>query len=107
MAYSSASQSSASDSQSSASDSFLPSKPHKPLDFNFPKRSYGQKTPVLRSIQPCWLVSGHFYIMMKPKTWYSATRLLGFKKNKMRDAKVDPAFVSLYWTAAETDVAST
>ena len=35
------------------------------------------------------------------------TCLLGFKKNKMRAAKVDPAFVSLYWTAAETDVAST
>ena len=46
--------------------------------------------------------------MMKPKTWYSATRaVLGFKKNKMRAAKTDPAFVSLYWTAAETDVAST
>ena len=35
------------------------------------------------------------------------TCLLGFKKNKIRDAKVDPAFVSLYWTAADTDVAST
>ena len=97
--------SSASDTQSSASDSFLPSKPHQPLDFNFPKRSYGQKTPVLRSIQPCWLVSGHFYIMMKPKTWYSATpAFLGSRK--IKDAKVDPAFVSLYWTAAETDVHS-
>ena len=95
-------------SQSSASDSFLPSKPHQPLDFNFPKRFYGQKTPVLRSIQPCWLVSGHFYIMMKPKDLvFCHTCLLGFKKNKMRDAKVDPAFVSLYWTPAETDVAST
>ena len=93
-------------SQSSASDSFLPNKPHQPLDFNFPKRSYGQKTPVLRSFQPSWLVCGHFYIIMKPKTWYSATHAF-FKKNKMRAAKVDPAFVSLYWTAAETDVAST
>ena len=68
---------------SSASDSFLPSKPHQLLDFNFPKRSYGQKTPVLRSIQPCWLVSCHFYIMMKPKTWYSATpAFLGSRKIK-------------------------
>ena len=93
-------------SQSSASDSFLPSKPHQPLVFNFPKRSYGQKTPVLRSFQPSWLVTFLHYNEAQDLV-FCHTCLLGFKKNKMRAAKVDLAFVSLYWTAAETDVAST
>ena len=70
-------------SQSSASDSLLPSKLHQPLDFNFPKRSHGQKTPVLRSFQPSWFSQWPFYIMMKPKTWYSATcAFLGSRKIK-------------------------
>ncbi len=84
-------------SGSSSSDSLLPSKPHQPLDFSFPKRSFGQKAPVLRSFQQSWFSQWPFLHYDETQDLvFCHTCLLGFKKNKMRASKADPAFVSLY-----------
>ena len=90
-------------SQSSASDSLLPGKPHQPLDLILwtEDSSLEKLSTILVSQWP------FLHYNEAQDLVFCHTCLLGFKKNKMRAAKVDPAFVSLYWTAAETDVAST
>ena len=90
-------------SQSSASDSLLPSKPYQPLDLILwtEDSSLEKLSTILVSQWP------FLHYNEAQDLVFCHTCLLGFKKNKMRAAKVDPAFVSLYWTAAETDVAST
>ncbi len=85
-------------SGSSSSDSLLPSKPHQPLDFSFPKRSFGQKPQFWEASNNLGSVSGHSCISYDETQdlVFCHTCLLGFEKNKIRASKADPAFVSLY-----------
>ena len=45
----------------------IPTKPHQPLSFNFPKRSFGKKRTVERSFQPSWFAKWPFFIMMNKR----------------------------------------
>ena len=38
----------------------VPTKPHQPLSFNFPKRSFGKKRTVERSFLPSWFAKWPF-----------------------------------------------
>ena len=46
----------------------IPSVPHQPTNFEFPKRAFGKTKVVYRSFQPAWHFkrdNGHSFIMMK------------------------------------------
>lgn len=76
----------------------LTDKPHQPVNFKFPKRSFGQKNAVLRSFQPAWFRQWAFlhYDEAKDVT-FCHTCVMAFKLNRMRvnRGNADPAFVSI------------
>ena len=69
----------------------IPTKPHQPLSFNFPRGHLGME----RSFQPSWFAKWPFFIMMNQKTVFCHTCLMGFKLKRMKTSmRADPAFVS-------------
>ena len=68
-------------------DCVIPSQPHQlPTSFTFPKRSFGKKTPVVRSFHSACLIglsSGLSFTMMKLKIFYIAT--LAFSASRRID----------------------
>ena len=65
----------------------IPTKPHQPLSFNFPKRSFGKKRTVEKP----------FFIMMNKRMLFFHTCLMGFKLKRMKTSmRADPAFVKFY-----------
>ena len=72
-------------------------KPHQPLTFNFPKRSFGKKTIVQRSFQPAWFTKWPFIHYDEAKdAAFCHTCLLAINSKRMRTRSLDPAFVSAY-----------
>ena len=74
----------------------LPAKPHQPLNFTFPKRSFGKKKVVQRSFQPSWFSQWPFLHYDESKdVVYCHTCVIGFKLRRMKTStRADPAFVS-------------
>ena len=74
----------------------IPTKPHQPLSFNFPKRSFGKKRTVERSFQPSWFAKWPFLHYDESKdAVFCHTCLMGFKLKRMKTSmRADPAFVS-------------
>ena len=50
----------------------VPAKPHQPLDFKFPKHSFGKKNVVEMSFSLAGLLSGPSYTTMRPKMLHFA-----------------------------------
>ena len=66
------------------------------MGLTFPKRSFGEKNPVLRSFQAAWLKTWPFlhYDEGKDLSYYHICAK-GFKERKMKSStRADPAFVS-------------
>jgi hypothetical protein len=74
----------------------VPAKPHQPLNFKFPKRSFGKQKVVERSFQPSWFSKWPFLHYDEAKDIvFCHTCLMGFKLKRMRTStRADPAFVS-------------
>ena len=73
----------------------VPDKPHQPVAFNFPKRSFGKKNSVQRSFQASWFSQWPFLHYDEANdAVFCHTCLLGFKLKRMRTNTTDPAFVS-------------
>ena len=74
----------------------IPDKPHQPsANYNFPKRTFGQKKPVSRSFQSPWFSQWPFLHYNEANdVAYCHTCLLAFKQRKMSKHNADPALVS-------------
>ena len=73
----------------------LPSSPHQPQSFTYPKRAFGKKTVVYRSFQIQWYRSWSWLHYQEPN--YSVLCYLcskAIRQNKMRPSIPDSAFVS-------------
>ena len=44
----------------------VPSEPHQPLAFKFPKKTFGKKSPVTRCFQPSWFKQWPFLYYNEP-----------------------------------------
>ena len=75
----------------------IPDSPHQPSPgFKFPKRSFGKATVVFRSFQSTWFRQWPFLHYDEANDLaYCHTCVNGFKE-KMKAAKADAAFVSVY-----------
>ena len=66
----------------------VPSKPHQPVNFKFPKRSLGKKKPVYRSFQSSWFRQWPFLHYDEANDLaFCHTCLLGFEQKKNEDCK--------------------
>ncbi len=74
----------------------IPSKPHQPLNFRFPKRRCGVKKVMERSFQPSWFEKWPFLHYDESKNVVLChTCMQGFKMKLMKTStKADPAFES-------------
>ena len=73
----------------------IPSTPHQPKNFKFPKRSFGKKKTVQRSFQPTWFSQWSFLHYDEAKDVVLChTCLRGFESKRIKAAKADSAFVS-------------
>lgn len=81
----------------------IPAKPHQPLTFQYPKRSFGVKKVVQCSFKPSWFAKWPFLHYIESKdVVFCHTCLLGFKLKRMRTNSADPAFVSHYLCYIDT-----
>ena len=76
----------------------IPDSPHQSgPGFKFPKRSFGKATVVFRSFQSTWFRQWPFLHYDEANDLaYCHTCVKGFKEKKMKAAKADAAFVSVY-----------
>ena len=75
----------------------LPSSPHQPSSFTFPKRCFGNKVIVQRSCQRSWFERWPFLHYDEGKdVVYCHTCVTGFRQGKMKSSKAEPAFVSFF-----------
>ena len=82
-------------STSGAQSGDVTDKPHQPLTFNYPKRTFGKRNVVSRSFQPGWYSQWPFLHYDEAKdVVYCHTCLLGFKLKRMKTNSADSAFVS-------------
>eukprot|EP00731_Ephydatia_muelleri_P033418 Em0029g24a len=74
----------------------IPEIPHHPMGLTFPKRSFGEKKPVLRSFQAAWFKAWSFLHYDEGKDLaYCHICVKGFKERKMKSSiRADPAFVT-------------
>ena len=73
----------------------IPSAPHQPTNFEFPKRAFGKTKVVYRSFQPTWFKQWPFLHYDETNdVVYCHTCITGFKEKKMRSPHADSAFVS-------------
>ena len=73
----------------------IPERPHQPLNFPYPKRSFGKKSVVQRSFGPSWFSQWPFLHYEKSQDLvFCHTCVMGFKLRRMRTNSADPAFVS-------------
>ena len=74
----------------------IPDIPHHPMGLTFPKRSFGEKNPVLRSFQAAWFNTWSFLHYDEGKDLaYCHICVKGFKERKMKSStRADHAFVS-------------
>lgn len=75
----------------------LPSSPHQPSNFTFPKRCFGNKIVVQRSCQRSWFERWPFLHYDEGKdVVFCHTCVTGFRQGKMKSSKAEPAFVSSF-----------
>ena len=73
----------------------VPSEPHQPLAFKFPKRVFGKIKSVNRSFQPAWFNQWPYLHYNESKdVVFCHTCLVAFKQKKLMAANADAAFVS-------------
>ena len=73
----------------------LQRKPHQPVNFNFPKRSFGKTKVVKRSFQGSWFKQWPFLHYDEAEdSVYCQTCSLAFMSKKVNTSRSDPAFVS-------------
>ena len=74
----------------------IPDIPYHTMGLTFPKRSFGEKNPVLRSFQAAWFMTWSFLHYDEGKDLaYCHICVKGFKQRKMKSStRADPAFVS-------------
>ncbi|KAL5517004.1 hypothetical protein EMCRGX_G002468 [Ephydatia muelleri] len=74
----------------------IPDIPHHPKGLTFPKRSFGEKKPVLRSFQAAWFKAWSFLYYDEGKDLaYCHICVKGFIERKMKSStRADPAFVT-------------
>ena len=68
-------------------ESVIPSQPHRPAKFTFPKAFLGLEAPVPHSFQPSWFKHWPFFIVMT----HLPSLLQG---HRLKAANADPAFLS-------------
>ena len=80
----------------SGAEMIIPDAPHQPLNFAFPKRSFGLKKVVKRSFQPDWFSKWPFIHYDEARdVAYCHTCLMGIKSKRVKTNNADPAFVSI------------
>ena len=79
----------------------IPDIQHHPKGLTFPKRSFGEKNPVLRSFQATWFKTWTFLQDDEGKDLsYCHICVKGFKEQKVKSStRADPAFVSFSYAS--------
>ena len=73
----------------------IPTKPHQPLSFNFPKRSFGKKRKVFLAKMVCKMAFLFLHYDESKDAVFCHTCLMGFKLKRMKTSmRADPTFVS-------------
>ena len=73
----------------------IPERPHQPLNFPYPKRSFEKKSVVQRSFRPSWFSQWPFLHYEESRDLvFCHTCVMGFKLKWMRTNSGDPALVS-------------
>ena len=73
----------------------VPSEPHQPLAFKFPKRTFGKKSSVTRCFQPSWFKQRPFYHYEEAlDVVFCHTCLVACQQKLIMALNADTAFVS-------------
>ena len=73
----------------------IPSRPHQPTAFSFPKRSFGKKKVTFRSFQVSWFRQWPYLHYDEARDLaFCHTCVMAFKEKRVKAQNADPAFVS-------------
>ncbi len=105
MASSSGSYSVSSSSSGASGSTPVPSKPHQPRSFPFPKRAFGKKTVTHRSFQPAWFSSWEWlhYKEVEDKVLCHLC-LRAVAEKGLKTGSADVAFVSVNYSLTDSEI---
>ena len=73
----------------------IPSRPHQPTAFSFPKRSFGKKKVTFRSFQASWFRQWPYLHYDEARDLaFCHTCVMAFKEKRVKAQNADTAFIS-------------